>query len=193
MSFGILRHFTFTTIWANSANGILMILFLIFPRKQDVTFHANCLRRIVASCFLKKQKQKTKQKQTKKQQKNNNKKTKKKQKKTNKKNNNKKQKNKTTKTTKKKKQNKKQNKQTKKKKKQQKKKQKQKKTFDMSSTENFTQRANWYGEWIHAVEFPPFYMGVNFVTPVCFLVHQAPIEKGSTLEERIWSNSFLLA
>ena len=33
---------TFTTLWANSADGKLMVDFLIFfPRKQDATFHAN--------------------------------------------------------------------------------------------------------------------------------------------------------
>ena len=37
---------TFTTLWANSADDKLMIwwyFFFIFPRKQDQTFHANCL------------------------------------------------------------------------------------------------------------------------------------------------------
>ena len=35
--------FNFTALWANSADDKL-IMFLIFPRKQDLTFHANCLR-----------------------------------------------------------------------------------------------------------------------------------------------------
>ena len=34
---------TFTTLLANSADDKLMILFLIFPTQQDLTFHANCL------------------------------------------------------------------------------------------------------------------------------------------------------
>ena len=28
-------------LWANSANNKLMIFFRIFPRKQNLTFHAN--------------------------------------------------------------------------------------------------------------------------------------------------------
>ena len=34
---------TFTTLWAFSADDKLMIFFLIFPSKLDLTFHANCL------------------------------------------------------------------------------------------------------------------------------------------------------
>ena len=33
----------FTTLWANSAHNKLMIFFLFFSRKQDLTFHTNCL------------------------------------------------------------------------------------------------------------------------------------------------------
>ena len=36
---------TFTTLWANSADDRLMIFFLIFTKKQDLAFHANCLLR----------------------------------------------------------------------------------------------------------------------------------------------------
>ena len=36
----------FTTLWANSDDK-LMIFFLIFPRKQDLTFHVNCLHCII--------------------------------------------------------------------------------------------------------------------------------------------------
>ena len=48
---------TFTTLWAFSADDKMMLFFLFFPRKQDLTFHANCLRRRqfawnVKSCFL---------------------------------------------------------------------------------------------------------------------------------------------
>ena len=35
----------FTTPWANSADNTVMIFFLSFPRKQDLTCHANCLHR----------------------------------------------------------------------------------------------------------------------------------------------------
>ena len=35
---------TFTTLWPNSADNKLM-MFSCFPRKQDLTFHANCLQR----------------------------------------------------------------------------------------------------------------------------------------------------
>ena len=35
---------TFTMLWANSADNRLMIFF-IFPRKWDLTFHADCLPR----------------------------------------------------------------------------------------------------------------------------------------------------
>ena len=34
---------TFTTLWSESADNKLLIFFLIFPQKQDLTFHANCL------------------------------------------------------------------------------------------------------------------------------------------------------
>ena len=34
---------TFTTLWANLTDGKLMTFFLFFPRKQDLTCHANCL------------------------------------------------------------------------------------------------------------------------------------------------------
>ena len=34
---------TFTTLRANSADDKLMIFFFVFPRKQDLAFHANCL------------------------------------------------------------------------------------------------------------------------------------------------------
>ena len=52
---------TITTLWANSANYKLMIIFLIFPIKQDLVFHANCLywRYFVwndKTCFLGKNK-----------------------------------------------------------------------------------------------------------------------------------------
>ena len=33
---------TFTTVSAKSANEKLITFFFIFPRKQDLTFHANC-------------------------------------------------------------------------------------------------------------------------------------------------------
>ena len=42
---------TFTTLWANSSDKKL----IFFPRKQHLTFHANCLRQFawnVKSCFL---------------------------------------------------------------------------------------------------------------------------------------------
>ena len=31
------------TLWANAEDNKLVIFFLFFPRKQDLTFHANCL------------------------------------------------------------------------------------------------------------------------------------------------------
>ena len=34
----------FTTLWANPADDKTDDIFLIFPRKQDLTFHANCLK-----------------------------------------------------------------------------------------------------------------------------------------------------
>ena len=34
---------TFTTPWANSADYKLMTVIFIFPRKQDLTVHADCL------------------------------------------------------------------------------------------------------------------------------------------------------
>ena len=34
----------FTTLLTKSAGSVLVIFFLIFPRKQDLTFHANCLQ-----------------------------------------------------------------------------------------------------------------------------------------------------
>ena len=37
------KQFTFPTLWAFSADDKLMIFFLFFPRKQDLTFLANCL------------------------------------------------------------------------------------------------------------------------------------------------------
>ena len=37
-------RFTFTTLWANSAEDKLIICFLIWPKKQDSTFHAKCLQ-----------------------------------------------------------------------------------------------------------------------------------------------------
>ena len=40
-----LRILTFTTVWANSADDKLMILFLFFPEKGFLTFHSDCLRR----------------------------------------------------------------------------------------------------------------------------------------------------
>ena len=53
--------FNFTTFWENSVDDNSMILFLFFPIKQDLTFHANCLHwRQFAwnanSCFLEKKK-----------------------------------------------------------------------------------------------------------------------------------------
>ena len=36
-------YFTFTTLLANSAEDKLMIFLLFFPRKKDLTFHANKL------------------------------------------------------------------------------------------------------------------------------------------------------
>ena len=33
---------TFTTLWANSADDKYVIIFLIFPIKHDLKFHANC-------------------------------------------------------------------------------------------------------------------------------------------------------
>ena len=49
--------FTLTVLWANSANGKLISFFLNFHKKQDLTFHANCIQWIqfawnVQSCFL---------------------------------------------------------------------------------------------------------------------------------------------
>ena len=41
------QYLTFINLWANSSDD-KFIFFLIFPRKQDLTFHANCLQ----SCFL---------------------------------------------------------------------------------------------------------------------------------------------
>ena len=38
-----MKHLTFTTLLASSADEKLMTLFLLFPRKQDLIFHANCL------------------------------------------------------------------------------------------------------------------------------------------------------
>ena len=37
--------FTLTMLWANSADDKLMMFFLFFPRKEDLTLHANCLPR----------------------------------------------------------------------------------------------------------------------------------------------------
>ena len=42
--------FTFTTLWPNSADKKLVIFFLFFPEKQDLTFHANCLQRLTKEC-----------------------------------------------------------------------------------------------------------------------------------------------
>ena len=55
---GLIQQTTFTTPWANSADNKLMTFFLIFPRKQVLTFHANCLQFAwnVKTCFLKKNK-----------------------------------------------------------------------------------------------------------------------------------------
>ena len=36
---------TLSMLWANSADDKLIFFFLIFPRKQDLTVHANCLLR----------------------------------------------------------------------------------------------------------------------------------------------------
>ena len=46
-----LAAWSFITVWANSATDKFVIFFFIFPRKQDLTFHANCLqwRRSAAS------------------------------------------------------------------------------------------------------------------------------------------------
>ena len=48
----------FTTLWANSADDILVIFFLIFPRKWNLTFHANWKQVAwnVRPSFLKKKK-----------------------------------------------------------------------------------------------------------------------------------------
>ena len=35
---------TFTTLWTNSADDKVMIFFFFLRRKQDLTFHANCLQ-----------------------------------------------------------------------------------------------------------------------------------------------------
>ena len=42
------------SLWANSAGNKIDIFFFIFPRKQDLTFHTNCLQFAwnVKSCFL---------------------------------------------------------------------------------------------------------------------------------------------
>ena len=40
----IVLSLTLSMLWAHSADGKL-IFFLILPRKQDLTFHANCLLR----------------------------------------------------------------------------------------------------------------------------------------------------
>ena len=37
----IVLSLTFTTLWANSAEDKLMIFYIIFPRKQVLTIHAN--------------------------------------------------------------------------------------------------------------------------------------------------------
>ena len=44
------RFLTFITVWTNSADGKLMIFFLFFPRKQALTFHADCLLMICMEC-----------------------------------------------------------------------------------------------------------------------------------------------
>ena len=38
-----LSALTFTTLWAFSADDKLMIFFLFFKKKKDLTFHANCV------------------------------------------------------------------------------------------------------------------------------------------------------
>ena len=43
---------SFTVLGANSAANKLLIFFLIFPRKQDLTFHANCRHWISFIFFL---------------------------------------------------------------------------------------------------------------------------------------------
>ena len=48
---------TFTTLWANLADKLMMFFFLFFPRKQDLTFQTNCLQWrqyawYVETCFL---------------------------------------------------------------------------------------------------------------------------------------------
>ena len=50
------NNLPFTVLWANSANDKFIIFFLIFPRKQDLTFHAHGdkLYGIQESCFLRK-------------------------------------------------------------------------------------------------------------------------------------------
>ena len=47
------QNLTFTTPWANSADEKLVISSL-FPRKQDLKFHANCLQHAncLKTCFL---------------------------------------------------------------------------------------------------------------------------------------------
>ena len=37
------NYLTFTALWANTADGRLMIFFLFFPENRDLIFHANCL------------------------------------------------------------------------------------------------------------------------------------------------------
>ena len=36
-------YLIFTTLWGNSADEKLVTFFLLFRRKQDLKFHANCL------------------------------------------------------------------------------------------------------------------------------------------------------
>ena len=47
-----IQGLTFTTLWANSAENKLVIFFLFFSRKQDLTFHTNCLLWNVKTYFL---------------------------------------------------------------------------------------------------------------------------------------------
>ena len=46
------KYLTFITHLANSADDKLVVFFLIFPRKQDLTFHANCLQWICMKCQI---------------------------------------------------------------------------------------------------------------------------------------------
>ena len=43
MELRLTKSLTLTSLWASSADDKLIIFFIIFPIKQDLTFRANCL------------------------------------------------------------------------------------------------------------------------------------------------------